>query len=105
MIAWCELELFTYFTEKLKQYRKELIQYYNLNEEKCMLTGIPGEGQDLTAGHILWPATHNMNPLLAKHCLTLGDVESARNRLLLLTSIKDMFGTKQICFVYNPLQV
>jgi hypothetical protein len=65
-----------------------------------MISGIATTGRVLTAGHI-WRASHNMNPALCKYGLTAKDVESSRNRLLMLTTIEDAFDAEQLCLFYN----
>lgn len=88
----------------MRQFRKAVIGYYGLGEERCMITSIPGAGRDLTEGHI-WPHGQAESILLHRFNLSPDDVKDPRNGLLLLTPIEKAFDHKRLCFVYNPFAV
>lgn len=89
-------------SQRSSKFRRKVEVHYNLN--KCMITGMTGEGRTLKAAHI-WPRSQSRHPELVGYRLTEEDVDSARNGLLLLATIEDAFDCKRLCFFYNFLKM
>jgi hypothetical protein len=94
----------TVLVEDAIKFRRDMVEHYKLGHAKCMITGVYGRHR-LTAAHI-WPKGQTENPKLEKVKALPPDFEdSYRNGLILLRPLEKAYDKKQLCFMYNFLNV
>ena len=90
-------------TEREK-FRDELISNYDATAPgglRCMVSGCVMESSALTAAHI-WPARAR-DSLATMFSLTLADLDSYRNGILMTASLEKQFDARRVAFSYNVL--
>jgi len=90
-------------TEREK-FRAELVSHYEAAVPgglRCMVSGCVMESSALTAAHI-WPARAR-DSLASLFSLTLADLDSYRNGILMTASLEKQFDARRVAFSYNVL--
>jgi len=93
----------TSLTERAN-FRAELIAQYEAEAPwglLCMVSGCVLESSNITAAHI-WPA-RSRNSLAALFSLTLADLDSYRNGILMVASLERQFDSQRVAFSYDVL--
>ena len=90
-------------TERDK-FRDELITHYEAAAPgglRCMVSGCVMESSALNAAHI-WPARAR-NSMATMFSLTLADLDSYRNGILMTASLEKQFDAQRVAFSYDVL--
>jgi HNH endonuclease len=93
----------TSITERAN-FRAELITQYEAEAPGgllCMVSGCVLESSKITAAHI-WPA-RSRNSLASLCSLTLADLNSYRNGILMVASLERQFDAQRVAFSYDVL--
>jgi len=86
------------------RFRDELITHYEAAASgglRCMVSGCVMESSALNAAHI-WPARAR-NSLATMFSLTLADLDSYRNGILMTASLEKQFDAQRVAFSYDVL--
>ena len=87
------------------RFRDELITHYEASAASggliCMVSGCVMESSALNAAHI-WPARAR-NSLATMFSLTLADLDSYRNGILMTASLEKQFDAQRVAFSYDVL--
>jgi len=89
-------------------FKDKLIAFYKRDDPKdpnmlfCMVLNRGYPRVNIRAAHIWKHATHGEG--LEEFQLDASDISSERNGFLLAEAIEGAFDSKQLCFLYNPLQ-
>jgi HNH endonuclease len=87
------------------RFRDELVTHYEAPAAsgglRCMVSGCVMESSALNAAHI-WPARAR-NSLATMFSLTLADLDSYRNGILMTASLEKQFDAQRVAFSYDVL--